>query len=78
MIYLEGNIELAKDILTLLDLVNLNLESKLKIDILTLNNTECYNNKDDGSDEYLVVRVLLHQGIQLARLIRKLFVLGWL
>ena len=55
MVYLEGNIELAKDILTLLDLVKFNLESKLKIDIITLDNTKCYNNnnnnKDDGDDE---------------------------
>ena len=53
MDYLEGNISLAMDILTLIDLVKLKLEFILKIDMITLDNKACYNeNNDDDNDDY--------------------------
>lgn len=47
MDYLEGNTALAKDILTLFDLVKLIIELILKASMTALNNTLCYNNNDD-------------------------------
>ena len=48
---IEGNRALAMDILTLVDLVKLKLETILKVDMISLDNTVCYNNKDDNDDE---------------------------
>ena len=57
--YLEGNTALAKDILTLLDLVKFNVESK--VNMTTLDNTIYYNNDNidkDDDDSSLAVALL--------------------
>ena len=59
MEYLEGNTALAMDVLTLIDLVKLKLESILKVDIISLDNTECYNDDVDEIDDSLAVALLL-------------------
>ena len=51
MAYLEENAALAMDVLTLLNPLKLNIEFKLKIDTISLNNTKCFNNKNDGDNE---------------------------
>ena len=62
MEYLEGNTALALDILALIDLVKLKLKTILKVDMILLDNTECYNNKDDDYDyENLVAHALLQE-----------------
>ena len=59
--HLDGNISLVMDVLTLIDLVKLKLEPILKIDMISLNNTECYNTTDDdgNDDENLVAHKIL-------------------
>ena len=46
------------DILTLIDLVKLKLESILKVDMISLDNTECYNDDVDETDDSLAVSML--------------------
>ena len=50
--FIEGNITLATDVLTFIDLSKLNLKSKLKLDLTTLDNTESYNVVYEGDDGY--------------------------
>ena len=58
MEYLEGNTALAMNILTLVDLVILKLETILKVDMISLDNTECYNDDVDVTDDSLAVSLL--------------------
>ena len=58
MEYLEGNTALAMDVLTLIDLVKLKLESILKVDMISLDNTECYNDDVDEIDDSLGIALL--------------------
>ena len=55
---LRGNMGLAMDVLTLIDLVKLKLESILKVDMISLDNTECYNDDVDETDDSLAVSML--------------------
>ena len=55
MDYIEKNMALAMDVLTFIDLLKLNLSTKLKVDLLTLDNTECYNVVYEGDDQDTVV-----------------------
>ena len=79
MDYLERNMTLTIDVLTLIDLVKLKLEFILKIDMVSLDNTECYNNTDDdddddGDNENLVAHALLQEvsGVAYTRVTTKL------
>ena len=58
MDYLEGNISLVIDVLLLIDLVKLKLESILKIDMITLDNMACYNDDFDELDDSLALALL--------------------
>ena len=55
---LVGNTALAMDILTLIHLVKLKLESILKVDMISLENTKCYNDDVDGTYDSLAVSIL--------------------
>ena len=46
------------DILTLIDLVKLKLESILKVDMISLDNNKCYNDDVDKTDDSLAVSML--------------------
>ena len=46
------------DILTLVDLVKLKLETILKVDMISLDNTKCYNDDVDKIDDSLDVSML--------------------
>ena len=78
--YLEGYTVLGKDVFTLIDLVKLELELILKVDMISLDNTECYNNNnddnddDDDDDENLVAHSLLQEvsGAAYSRLTAKI------
>ena len=50
--YLENNMALSADVVTCLDMITLILSSKLKVNLLTIDNTECYNivREGDGVD----------------------------
>ena len=48
MEYIEKNMALALDVVTFIDLLTFNLSSKLQINLLHLNNTDCYNVVHDG------------------------------
>ena len=58
MAYIEKNMALAIDIVTYIDLLILNLSSKLQINLLTLDNTERYNVVHEGDDRDTVVGLL--------------------
>ena len=53
--YIEKNMALALDVVTYIDLLLLNLSTKLQINLLTLDNTECYNIVHEGDDRDIVV-----------------------
>ena len=46
--YIEKNMSLAADVVTYMDMLYLTLSSKMKINLLTIDNTECYNTVRDG------------------------------
>ena len=48
--YLEGNAALDMDVLTFIDLSKLNIESKLKADLMSLDNSECYISVHESDD----------------------------
>lgn len=50
--YIEGNMALAMDVLTFMDLLKFYLRSKLKFDFMTLDNIECYNIVHEGDNKY--------------------------
>ena len=50
MDYIEDNMSLAMDVVTFIDLLILNLSTKLKVDLSTLDNTECYNVDHEGDN----------------------------
>ena len=56
--YLEGNTSLPIDVLTMIDLVKLKLEYILKIDVITLDNTKCYNDDIDEKGVSLAMALL--------------------
>ena len=65
---LKGNLTLAKDVLTLSDLIKLDIESKLKVNMRTLDNTACYTNNDNKDiDDYSALAVALLQALTTAQ-----------
>ena len=55
MEYIQNNMDLALDVVTFIDLLIYNLSSKLHINLLHLDNIECYNVVHDGDDKDTVV-----------------------
>ena len=55
MDYIEANMALTMNVLTSIDLLKLNLSSKLKVYSLTLDTTECYNVVYEGDDGHPLV-----------------------
>ena len=52
---------MAKDVLLLLDLVKLNLQSEVTVDFISVGNVKCYNDKhtsNSDEDEHSIVHVL--------------------
>ena len=58
MEYIQNNMDLALDVVTFIDLLIYNLSSKLHINLLHLDNIECYNVVHDGDDKDTVVGAL--------------------
>ena len=56
--YIERNILLAMDVIIFIDLLKLNLQSKLKTDLMSLDNTECYNVVHESDNGHSLVREL--------------------
>ena len=56
--YIEKNMALALAVVTYIDQLLLNLSTKLQINLLTLNNTECYNIVHEGDNRDTVVESL--------------------
>ena len=56
--YIEENMALTLDVVTYIDLLILNLSTKLLINLLTLDNIECYNVVHKGDNQDTVVESL--------------------